>query len=503
LALSPAEVAPELSRRQLYLLFAGLMIGLLLSELDQNIFSTALPTIAGELGGVDHMLWVTTPYLVAATVTMPVYGKLGDLLGRQRLFLAALAIFMAGSVVGGLAPDLTWLIVGRIVQGLGGGGLLILVQAIIADVISARERARYLGFVSAMFALAAVLGPLLGGWLTEGPGWRWAFWINLPLGGVAMASAARFLRLPARNRTPLSVDVWGITTLTVGVTSLVLLTSWGGSAYAWTSPVIAWLSATVLASSVAFVLVERAAAEPVIPLHLFAERNFTVPTLAGLVTAAAMFGAIAYLPTYLQMVSGLSPMLSGLALLALIAGLGLATVGSAQVVSRTGRYRELPVAGSALVALALGLLSTLAVDTSLLLVGLYLLLLGLGIGCILQILVVIVQNTATAAEVGTVTAANNFFREIGVSLGTALVGALFTSRLQALLIGRLAGTASSVELNRLTPAGVQQLPAAVREQVVLSYSEALTPVFLALVPLMILSTLALTLVKPVPLATTV
>lgn len=493
------EPVPELSRRRLYLLFAGLMVGLLLAELDQNIFATALPTIVGELGGVNHMLWVTTPYVVAGTVTMPIYGKLSDQVGRSSLFLIALGIFLIGSVVGGLAPTMGWLIVARTVQGLGGGGLLILVQAIVADVIPARERARYLSYVSAMFALAAVLGPLVGGWLTEGPGWRWAFWINLPLGGAAMATAVLFLRRPAREPARLSIDVWGITTMTVGVTALVLITSWGGTQFAWSSPVIGGLGLLALVSSVAFVLVERAVAEPIIPLHLFAERNFTVPTLAGLVTAVAMFGAVNYLPTYLQMVTGLSPVLSGLLLLALIAGLGLATVGSAQVVSRTGRYKELPITGCTLVAVALGLLSTLAVDSSLWLIGSYLLLLGLGIGCVLQILVVIVQNTAASAEVGTATAANNFFREIGVSLGTALVGTLFTFRLQAQLSERVTG---GLDLNRLTPAGLEQLPEAVRESVVLSYHEALTPVFLALVPLMVLSALGLAFVRPVPLATT-
>jgi predicted MFS family arabinose efflux permease len=301
-----------------------------------------------------------------------------------------------------------------------------------------------------------------------------------------------------------SIDGWGITTMTLAVTCLVLLTSWGGTTYAWSSPVVLVLAAVAVAAGVVFVLVERRAAQPIIPLHLFAERNFTVPTIVGLVTAVAMFGAIAYLPTYLQMVTGMGAVRSGMLLLSLIAGLGLATVASARVVSRTGRYKEIPVVGCTAVAVALGLLSTLEVGTPLELVGGYLLLLGLGIGCVLQILVVIVQNTFSAAEVGTATAANNFFREVGVSLGSALVGALFTSRLQVLLAERLPAAArAGIDTNTLSPDTVQQLTEASRAAVVSSYNDALTPVLLYLVPLMALSAVALLLVRAVPLATTI
>ncbi len=286
-------------------IFAGLMAGLFISELNETIFSTALPTVVGDLDGVDHMLWVTTAYILAATITMPVYGKLSDLVGRKPLFLAGLAIFSVGSIIGGLAPGMGLLILGRVVQGLGSGGLLILVQAIIADVVPARQRARYLSAMGAVFAASSLLGPVLGGWLTEMMSWRWAFWINLPLGALAMTLAALFLPADARPEVRLKLDVWGVTTMATAVTALVLVAAWGGTTYAWSSPVIVTLALVAVVAAVIFVRVERRAAQPLIPLHLFANRNFSVPTVVGLVMAVAMFGTIGYLPTYLQMVSGL------------------------------------------------------------------------------------------------------------------------------------------------------------------------------------------------------
>ena len=341
---APLRAAPTTPRtptkqRMTPLLFVGLMLGLLLAELDQTMFSTALPTIVGELGGVDRMLWVTTAYVLAGTVVMPVYGKLGDVLGRKPLFIAALSVFVAGSVLGGLAPDMTWLIVARAVQGLGGGGLLILIQGIIADVVPARERAASMSVVGAVFALSAMLGPVLGGWLTDGLGWRWAFWINLPLGAAAIASGAAFLpSAPGRGR-PVRIDVAGIVAMTVAVTAIVLVASWGGVAFRWGSPVIVSISAIAVLASAAFIAAERQAADPIIPLALFRNRTFTAATIAGLVMAVAMFGAIGYLPTYLQMVSGLGASGAGLVMLTLVAGLAVTSVGSAQIVRRTGQLR--------------------------------------------------------------------------------------------------------------------------------------------------------------------
>ncbi len=500
----PVATLSRQDKRRIGLLFAGLMVGLLLSELDQTIFATALPTVVGELEGVDQMLWVTTAYALAGTVTMPIYGKLGDLLGRKTLFLAALAIFVLGSVIGGLSTDMTGLIVGRTVQGLGGGGLLILIQAIVADIIPARQRAPYMSVIGAVFALSAVLGPFLGGWFAEGIGWRWALWINVPLGGLAIGLAAALLRVPSRPVQRVPVDVWGITTLTVAVTSLVLISTRGGTRYAWTSPEIITIGAVAVLAGLGFAAAEQRAVEPLIPLRLFRMRNFTLATTAGLVMAVAMFGTIGYLPTYLQMVNGLGATGSGLVMLALIGGVMTTTILAAQIVSRTGRYKWLPVVGAAAVAVALALLSTIEVQTDLRVVGGYLFLLGAGIGCALEILVIIVQNTVPAPDVGTATAATSFFREIGVSLGSAVVGTLFTSRLTALLAERLpVDAASGGEAVSLVPARVYALPEAVRAPIVASYHDALTPVFLLLVPLLLLSVVGLGFIKPVPLATTV
>ncbi len=464
-------------RARIVPIFAGLMVGLFISELNETIFSTALPTVVSDLDGVGHMLWVTTAYVLAATITMPVYGKLSDLIGRKQLYVVGLAIFMVGSVVGGLAPNMPVLVLGRIVQGLGSGGLLILVQAIIADVIPARERARYLSAMGGVFAASAILGPVLGGWLTEMVSWRWAFWINLPLGAVAIGLAVAFLPTPPPRKDPVRLDVWGVVTLSTAVTALVLVAAWGGTTYAWTSPVVIGLALVAVLSGLVFVGVEQRAVEPLIPLHLFRERNFTIPTLAALVMAVAMFGTIAYLPTYLQKVDGLSAGQSGLMMLTLVGGLGLTTVGSAQLVTRTGHYRWLPLLSAAAVAVALALLSTLTPQTGLVVTGGYLFLLGAGIGCALQLLVLIVQNALPADQTGTATAANNFFREIGVSIGSAVVGAAFTMRLTTLLAdGRPPAEA---------------------------YNDALTPIFGYLVPLMLVSAVALVFVRPVPLATTV
>ena len=500
-----STAAPRPAERfRLPLLFAGLALALLASELDQTVFATALPTVVGELSGVQDMLWVNTSYILAGTVTMPVYGKLSDLVGRKPLLVAGLLVFLAGSVLGGLATDMATLITARTVQGLGGGGLIILIQAVVADVVPARDRAPYLSAIGAVFALSAVAGPVVGGWLTEGIGWRWAFWLNLPLGGLAVLAVLLLLHEPPRRADRVRLDVWGFTTLAVGVTALVLLASWGGTRYAWTSPVTLALAAVVLLAPAVFVAVEHRASEPIIPLSLFADRTFSAAVVAGLVMAVAMFGTVGYLPTYLQMVTALGPTAAGMAMLTLITGLALSTVGAAQLVRRTGRYRTLPLLGSGLVALSLALLSTLTPQTPLALVGGYLFGLGLGIGCAWEVLVVVVQNTAPAAVVGTATATNSFFREIGVTLGSALVGALFTARLGALLAERVpAAGGSAVVTDELTPALVEGLPPAVRAAVASAYNDALTPVFALLVPVVLLSAAALLTVREVPLGTIV
>lgn len=493
-----APSAEPAGNRKILLVFAGLLVAMLLSSLDQTIFSTALPTIVGELNGVNHMLWVTTAYLVAATIMMPIYGKLGDLVGRKSLFIGALAIFVAGSVIGGMAGDMTTLIVARAIQGLGGGGLMILAQAIIADVVPVKERAKYMGIMGAVFGVSSVLGPLMGGWFTESIGWRWAFWINIPLGLLAIAFAGIYLKLPS-HRGAVRFDVWGTLTMAIAVTSIILTASWGGVQYDWNSPTIIGLIASAIVFSALFVLAEHRAAEPLIPLALFRNRNFVLSTIAGLFIGVAMFGTISYLPTYLQIVEGVNATESGLLMISMIAGLMSMSILTGQLASRTGRYKWMPIASMIVIGIALAAMSTLTVTTPLWLLLVYLFLLGAGVGLAMQILVLVVQNALPDRQVGTATASNNFFREIGASLGGAVVGGLFTSRLTSLLAERMSTGDSAGNVNSLTPAAIRALPDAVREVIVGAYNDALTPVFAMLIPMVVLGLVAVLFIKEVPL----
>jgi EmrB/QacA subfamily drug resistance transporter len=467
------------------LIFAGLMAAMLLSSLDQTIVATALPTIVGELHGVSHMAWVTTAYILAATIGMPVYGRFGDLLGRKALFLGAIAIFIAGSVVAGMATNMTMLIIGRAIQGLGGGGLMITSQAIIADLVPARRRARYMAPIGAVFGLASVIGPLLGGWFTDYADWRWAFWINVPIGLAALGICAFALRLP-RRATRISIDYLGITLMAAAVSSTVLVAVWGGTEYAWTDPTILSLAGGAVLSWVLFFLSQRRAPEPIIPPRLFRNRIFNIATLLGLIViGVGMFAIIGYLPTYLQMVYSVSATESGLLLLPMVVGLMATALPSGQLIGRTGRYKIYPILGTVVVGMAALLMSTLTVDTPLAVVCSYVFLLGAGLGLIMQNLTLAVQNAFPATDVGTATSANNFFREIGATMATAAVGAVFTDRLADQLAARLSADATAAVGNTdaLTPALVHALPAAVQDAVIAAYQHALTPVFRYLVPL--------------------
>lgn len=484
--------------RSVLLVFAGLLVAMLLSALDQTVFATALPTIVGELDGVSQMLWVTTAYMVAATITMPIYGKLGDLIGRKGLFLAALVLFITGSIVGGLASSMVGLIVARAIQGLGGGGLMILSQAIIADVAPVKDRARYMGIMGAVFGISSILGPLLGGWFTESIGWRWAFWLNIPLGIIALILAARFLKTPKRQTT-ITFDTWGAITMAVAVTSIILVASWGGTHYDWNSPQILGLIVTAVVFGALFVLAESRAAQPLIPLSLFRSKNFVLATTAGLVIGIAMFGTISYLPTYLQMVTGLSATSSGLLMVSMTAGLMGTSVVTGQLAAKTGHYKWMPIASMIVIGIALALMAGLTVETPLWLLLTYLFILGAGIGLAMQILVLVVQNSFSDSQVGTATAANNFFREIGASLGGAIVGAIFTSRLTNLLTERLPDGAGGMDVDSLTPQAVSELPAALADVVIGAYNDALAPVFGMLIPLLVVGLVLAVGIKQVPL----
>jgi EmrB/QacA subfamily drug resistance transporter len=470
------------------LVFAGLMTVMLLASLDQTIVATALPTIVGELHGVSHMAWVTTAYILAATISMPVYGRVGDLIGRKTLFLSAISVFLVGSAVAGMAQNMTVLILGRGIQGLGGGGLMILSQTIIADLVPPRQRAKYMAPIGAVFGLSAVAGPLLGGWFTDSIGWRWAFWINLPVGLFALAVCSVALRLP-RRAVKVSLDYLGIALMAAAVTCTVLVATWGGTTYEWSDPVILWLAVGGVAAWVLFFAAQRRAAEPVIPLWLFRSRIFNLATLIALiVVGVGMFAVIGYLPTYLQMVYGYGATESGLLLIPMVVGIMAAALPSGQLISKTGRYKIFPIVGSAIVAGTSLLMSTLDVDTSVVVLCAYVFLLGAGIGLLMQTLVLAVQNDFPTANVGTATSANNFFREIGATLGTAAVGAIFSNRLTTQLTDTLPpqGAGAVGDVNSLTPTMVHTLPKELQDTIVAAYQHALVPVFAYLAPVFVI-----------------
>lgn len=490
-------------KQHLGLVFAGLMLSMLLASLSQMVLSTALPTMVGELNGADHMMWVITAYILASTIAMPIYGKLGDLLGRKNLLVAAITLFVGGSIIGGMAPDMSWLVAGRAIQGVGGGGLIILSQAVIADLVPARDRGKYMGIMGGVFAVSSVAGPLLGGWFTEDIGWRWTFWINLPLGALALAATIFLLHLPVGSMKNPKLDFAGMALLSTATASLVLVATWGGHTYAWASPTIIGLMVLTVVAALAFVRTEARADEPIIPLHLFRERNFNLTTVAGLFVGIAMFGAMSYLPTYLQMATGASATVAGLLMVPMMGSMLLVSVISGTYVSRTGTYKWLPIAGSIALAVSMVLLSTMTIDTPVWMICSYIAIMGIGLGASMQILVLIVQNTFHVREVGTATAANNYFRQVGASLGSAVVGSVFAARLTTLLNERLPAAGTAGGANSLTPDSVKQLPDALRLPIIESYNDALAPIFLYIAPLAITAAILLCFLHVVPLATTI
>ena len=474
--MTPDSPGAILDRRTLIPVFGALMLGMFLAALDQTIVSTALPTIVGDLGGLNHISWVVTSYLLASTASTPLYGKLGDMYGRKPVFLAAILIFLAGSMLSGLSQTMGELIAFRALQGVGAGGLMVSAQAIIADIVPPRDRGRYMGLIGSVFAVASVAGPLLGGFLVESINWRWVFYVNMPIGAVAVLVVIfrLHLRTPPQRHT---IDWLGAALLTAGVSAIILVTTWGGDEYAWGSPSILALAAGGVLLLALFVAHERRAAEPIIPPSLFRSSVFRVASTIGFVIGLAMFGAIVFIPLFLQLVYGVSPTSSGLRMLPLMAGLLVASVTSGRIITRLGRYKAFPIAGTAVTTLGLLLLSRLEVGTQPWLASVYMLVVGLGIGLVMQVLVLAVQNDAPARNIGVATSTATFFRSMGGSLGVALFGAIFASRLGEEL-ARIPGASGLSGGANLRPDQVHALPPVVRHDFLLAFVDALQPVFL-------------------------
>ena len=478
-AIAAAPAAPvQLSHRQILVVFSGLVLGMLLAALDSTIVSTALPTIVGELGGLARLSWVVTAYLLAQTVVTPLYGKLGDLYGRKGILQSAIVLFLVGSALCGLSRNMTQLIVFRAIQGLGGGGLTVTTQAVVGDVVPPRDRGRYQGYFGAVFGLASIAGPLLGGYFTTHLTWRWIFYINIPLGIVALVVIAATLPSLVERRRP-TIDYAGTALLAVALSAIVLVSDVSGTMRPITSPSMEGLILLAVISLAGFIWVERRAKEPVLPLRLFANRTFALTSAIGLIVGFALFGSVTYLPLFLQVVKGASPTISGLEMLPMMAGMLVTSIVSGQLISRTGHYKAFPIIGMFVMAIGLLLLSRMTANTSTLSASLTMLVLGLGLGMVMQVLVIAVQNDVDYGDLGVATSGATMFRLVGGSLGTAVLGAIFAARLAGTLSRLLPGSARVTGHGGLNPETMSQLSPALRDIYVQAFTIALATVFVA------------------------
>ena len=495
-----------LTQKRIWIIFSALIAGMLLSSLDQTIVSTAMPTIVGKLGGVEHQTWITTAYLLATTIVMPIYGKFGDVLGRRNLFLIAIAIFTLASVGCALATDFWGFVIFRAMQGLGGGGLMILSQAIIADIVPANERGKYMGPLGAIFGLSAVAGPLLGGYFVDHLTWEWAFYINIPIGIAAFIIAFFTLTLPTKKATK-KIDYMGVVFLSIATTCLIFFTDFGGKADGWTSLTTWTWGAGLLASVALFIFTEARAQDPIIPLSLFKNPIFLNSTAIGFVLGMGMFAALAFVPTFLQMSSGTSAAESGLLMLPMMVGLMGTSIWSGIKMTKTGKYKAFPIAGSILTIIAMLWMTTLSADTPIWVICAQLFVFGAGLGLIMQIVVIVVQNSVPAAQLGTATSTNNYFREVGSALGVAVFGAMFTTRLAESLKGVFTADGASPEqagsaMSSLDPQALHQLPQAVQDGIINAYADSLAPVFWYLIPFMVIALVLALTMKVIPLSDT-
>jgi len=423
-------------RREVLIILPGLLLAIMLAMLDQLVVSTALPRIVGDLGGVTHLSWVVTAYVLASTVTTPLYGKLGDLYGRKRWLMIAIIIFLAGSALSGLAHSMDQLIAFRALQGLGAGGLLTGAIATIGDLVPPRERGQYMGYIMGVMTLAMVAGPLVGGYITDNFSWRWIFYINMPVGGAALLYLAATMRV-ARHRVEHKIDYAGAVTLAVAATAIILMTTWGGTQYAWGSAQIIGLAALALVSTTAFLAVEARAAEPILPLHVFRNRNFSIAIAMSFLLGLALFGALTFLPLYQQTVQHLSATGSGLMLIPMMLGSTVTALIAGRVTTQTGRYKALPIIGAGVMTVGMYLLTGLGLTTSLVTTGLFFAVIGLGMGFLMQITTLVAQNSVTPKDMGVASSARTFFQQIGGSIGVAAFGAVFARRLTESLAAQL------------------------------------------------------------------
>lgn len=496
-----SRVETQLSHRQIQVVFTGLMLGLLLAALDQTIVATALPTIVGDLGGLNHLSWVVTAYLLTSTASTPIYGKVSDIVGRKIMFQIAIVVFLIGSMLSGLSQNLGQLIAFRAIQGIGAGGLVAMAMAIIGDIVPPRERGRYQGYTGAVFAVASVAGPLVGGFFVDHLSWRWVFYVNVPIGIVALVVTSSVLKLSFRRQSH-RIDYLGAALLVATISTLLLIMTWGGTEYAWGSTTILALGVAAACLLASFIIREQRAAEPVLPLQLFRNSIFTVAAIGSFLVGVVMYGTIIYVPLFLQVVDGASPTKSGLLLTPLILGLMVGSIGSGRAITKIGRYKIFPVIGTAILAIGLGLLSTFDIQTSRLQQSAYMAVVGLGIGLTMQVLVLAVQNAVDQRDLGTATSAVTFLRTMGGAFGIAIYGTILNSRLST-EISKAVPNARSLGLNpkavQAGPERIRELPPAARHGVRLAFADSLHTVFLAAIPFAIAAFVVVLFLRDKPL----